>query len=65
MKLFFWIFVAVAGGFAHLLLLIADREIEAGVDRLAEVEFAPRDVLGTTPDLRQVSARSPYMRDER
>jgi hypothetical protein len=65
MKFYFWLFVAVAGGLAHLLLLIADREIDAGVDRLAEVKFATRDVLDATPDLKQVSARSPYMRDER
>jgi hypothetical protein len=65
MRLSFWLFVVVAGGFAHLLLLIADREIDAGVNRLAEVKFAPRELLDASPDLKPVSAHSPYMRDER
>lgn len=65
MRWSFWLFVAVAGGFAQLLLLIADREIDAGVDRLAEVKFAPHDLLDAAPDLKLVSAHSPYMRNER
>ena len=64
MRLSFWLFVVVAGGVAHLLLLIADREINAGVDRLAEVKFSPREPLSASPDLKPVSAQSPYMRDE-
>jgi hypothetical protein len=65
MRLSFWLFVAVAGGFVHLLLLIADRQIEASVDRLAHVTFAPRDLLDAAPDLKQESAHSPYLRNER
>jgi hypothetical protein len=64
MRLSFWLFVAVAGGFVHLLLLIADREIEAGVNRLAEVKFAPHSLLDAAPDLKLESAHSPYMRNE-
>jgi hypothetical protein len=48
-----------------LLLLIADREIDAGVDRLAEVKFAPHNLLDAAPDLKPVSAHSPYTRNER
>jgi hypothetical protein len=59
MKLSFWLFVAVAGGFAQLLLLIADREIDAGIDRLAAAKIAPHDALDTIPDLRSVNADSP------
>jgi hypothetical protein len=65
MRWSFWLFVAVAGGFAQLLLLIADREIDAGVDRLAEVKFAPQNLLGAAPDLKLVSAHGPYTRNER
>jgi hypothetical protein len=64
MRLSFWLFVAVAGGFVHLLLLIADREIEAGVNRLAEVKFAPHNLLDAAPDLKLESAHSPYVRNE-
>jgi hypothetical protein len=64
MRLSFWLFVAVAGGFIHLLLLIADRQIEASVDRLAHVTFAPRDLLDAAPDPRPVSAHGSYLRDE-
>jgi len=65
MKLSFWLFVAAAGGFAQLLLLIADREIEAGIDRLAAVKIASHDAPDTTPGLKSVSADSPNVRDER
>jgi hypothetical protein len=64
MRWSFWLFVAVAGGFAQLLLLIADREIDAGVDRLAEVKFAPHNLLDAAPDLKLVSAHSPYTRND-
>ena len=64
MRLSFWLFVAVAGGFVHLLLLIADHEIEAGVNRLAEVKFVPHSLLDAAPDLKLESAHSPYMRNE-
>ena len=65
MRLSFWLFVAVAGGFVHLLLLIADREIEAGVNRLAEVKFESHDLVDAAPDLKLESAHSPYLRNER
>jgi hypothetical protein len=65
MRFSFWLFVVVAGGFAQLLLSIADREIDAGVDRLADVKFARHNLLDAAPDLKLVSAHSPSMRNER
>jgi hypothetical protein len=65
MHLRFWLFVAATGGLAHLFLFMADREISAGVDRLAVARLAPPDALDVDPNLKLVSERSPYMRNER
>jgi hypothetical protein len=46
----YWLFIAVAGGIAHLILSIADREISAGVDRLSELRTTHHYVLDTDPD---------------
>lgn len=64
MGLRFWLFMAIAGGLAHLVLYFADREIDASINRLAEVRLAYRQVLNADPELKLVSARSRYMRDE-
>jgi hypothetical protein len=61
----FWIFAVVVGGLAHLILHIADREISAGIDSLSETKLARPELLDADPGLKLVSARSPYMRDER
>jgi hypothetical protein len=63
MGLRFWLFMAIAGGLAHLVLYFADREIDASINRLAEVRLADRQVAD--PELKLVSARGRYMRDER
>jgi hypothetical protein len=65
MGLRLWLFVAIMGGFAHLILSVADREISAGVDRLSELETMHGYVLDADPNLKLVSERSPYMRNER
>jgi hypothetical protein len=65
MPLRFWLFIAIAGGLAHLVLFIADREISAGVDRLAELPTVHRSTLDADPNLKLVSEHSPYMRNER
>jgi hypothetical protein len=65
MQLRFWLFVAATGGLAHLILFMADREISAGVDRLAGVKLARPGALDVEADLKLVSERSPYMRNER
>jgi hypothetical protein len=61
----FWFFVVVMGGLAHLILYIADREIGAGIDRLSEAKLIGPELLDADSSLKLVSARSPYMRDER
>jgi hypothetical protein len=43
---------------------MADREIEAGIDRLAAVKLAPHEALDAMPELKPVSADNRYMRDE-
>jgi len=65
MGLRFWLFVVFAGGLAHLILLAADREISTGVDRLGEVKLVRPGALDLDPNLKRVSERSPYMRNER
>jgi hypothetical protein len=61
----FWLFIAIAGGLAYLVLFIADRQISAGVDRLAELPAVHRSILDADPNLKLVSEHSPYMRNER
>ena len=65
MGLRLWLFVAAVGGLAHLILYAADREINAGVDRLSESRLVRPGELDADSNLKLVSARSPYMRDER
>jgi hypothetical protein len=48
-----------------LVLVIEEYQINAGVERLSEMKALPRPSLYADPDLRLVSERSPYMRDER
>lgn len=65
MGLRFWVFVVIAGGLAHLILFTADRQISAGVDRLSEAKLGHTDALNVDPNLKLVSERSPYTRNER
>ncbi len=44
---------------------IADRQMNAGVDRLSRMKIPPQSALDADPDLKLVSERSPYMRTER
>jgi hypothetical protein len=64
-RLRFWLFVAAMGGRAHLVLYLADREINAGADRLSELKNLHSYALDADPDLKLVSERSPNMGDER
>jgi hypothetical protein len=64
MNMRFMAFVAFAGCLAFSILFIADQEIKAGLDRLAEVKIAPRHVLDADPDLKLVTERNPYMGDD-
>jgi hypothetical protein len=61
-----WTFLIFgAGFFITLVLFIEDHEIEAGVERLSEMRVSPQPTLDADPNLKLVSERSPYMRDER
>ncbi len=63
MKWTSWAFLAFLGSLAFLVLFIADRQMNAGVDRLSRMK--PQSALDADPDLKLVSERSPYMRTER
>jgi hypothetical protein len=61
-----WTFLTLSAVFfITLLLFIQDAEIQAGVDRLSEVSLSPSPTFDADPNLKLVSERSPYMRDER
>ena len=63
-----WTFFVIYAGFLIgliLILFIRDREITAGVERLAEMRQLRAPVLNADPNLKRVSERSPYMRTER
>ena len=65
MKPISWTFLAFVGSLIFLVLFIADREMNAAVDRLSKVRIPPQSVLDADPDLKLVTERSPYMRTER
>jgi hypothetical protein len=65
MKPITWAFLAFVGSLIFLVLFIADRQMNAGVDRLSKVRIPPEAVLDADPDLKPVTERSPYMRTER
>jgi len=65
MGLRLWLFAAALGGLAHLILYMADSEINAGVDRLSQSRPVRPDKLNADSNLKLMSARSPYMRNER
>ena len=48
-----------------LMISYAEKQQEAALERLSSYELKPQPVLYDDPDLKQVTARSPYMRDER
>ena len=63
-----WTFFVLCAGFLVgliLILFVRDREITAGVERLAEMRQLRAPVLNADPNLKRVSERSPYMRAER
>ena len=61
MGLRLWLLVVATAAVAHAILLAVDRQIEAGVDRLSDYH----SVTSAVPDLKSVTARSAYMRNER
>jgi hypothetical protein len=60
-----WAFLAFIGSLVFLVLFIADRQMNAGVDRLSTVKIPPQSALDADPALKLVTERSPYMRTER
>ena len=61
-----WTFLTPgAAFFITLVLFIQDAEIKAGVERLSEMRALPQPAFDADPDLKLVSERSPYMRNER
>jgi hypothetical protein len=51
------------GALAFSVLIIADYEMDAGVDRLSKMKL--RSTLDADPNLKLISEGSPYMRTER
>lgn len=61
-----WTFPLLCAGFLiTLVLYIQDYEVNAGVERLSEMNVLPQPVLDADPNLKLVSESSPYMRNER
>ena len=65
MKWTSWAFLAFLGALACSVLIIADYEMDAGVDRLSKMKLSPQSALDADPNLKLISERSPYMRTER
>jgi hypothetical protein len=61
-----WTFFGLcAGSLISLVLFLKERDISAGVERLAEMRLAHAPALDADPNLKLVSERSAYMRTER
>jgi hypothetical protein len=63
MKWTSWAFLAFVGALAFSVLIIADYEMDAGVDRLSKMKLP--STLDADPNLKLISERSPNMRTER
>jgi hypothetical protein len=48
-----------------LMISRAEKQQEAALDRLSSYKLEPQALLSDAPDLKLVTARSPYMRNER
>ncbi len=58
MKWTSWAFLAFLGALAFLVLIIADYEMDAGVDRLSKMKLSPQSTLDADPNLKLISERS-------
>jgi len=58
MKWTSWAFFAFMGALAFSVLIIADYEMDAGVDRLSKMKL--RSTLDADPNLKLISEGSPY-----
>ena len=57
--------LGLAGAATMLMIFYAEKQQEAALDKLSSYELKPQPVLYDDPDVKQVTARSPYMRNER
>ena len=64
MKWTSWAFLAFLGSLAFLVLFIADQQMNAGIDRLSTMRLRPQSALDADPNLKVISERSLYMRNE-
>ena len=64
MKWTSWAFLAFLGALAFLVLFIADQQMNAGIDRLSTMRLR-QSALDADPNLKVISERSLYMRNER
>jgi hypothetical protein len=58
-------FLAFVAGLGFLILFIADREREAGVERLSNYKMVPRSALEADPSVKPVSTPAPPARTAR
>jgi hypothetical protein len=59
MKAAYWAFLASLGALTFLIFYIADREREAGVERLSNYRITPPAAVGSDPDSKPGSAKRP------
>jgi len=57
--------LSLACAAAVLIIFYAERQQEAALDGLSSYELKSQSVLYDDPDVKLVTARSPYMRNER
>jgi hypothetical protein len=58
-------YIGLACAATMLIISYAEKRQEAALETLSTYKLRPEPVLYDDPDLKQVTARSPYMRDER
>lgn len=57
--------LGLAGAATMLMIFYAEKQQEAALDRLSSYKLKSQSVLYDDPDVKLVTARSPYMRNER
>jgi hypothetical protein len=60
-----WTTLAFVGSLIFLVLFIKDWETRVGADKLSRMKLPHHSGLDADPNLKLVSERSPYMRNER
>jgi hypothetical protein len=65
MKLAYLAFIFFISGITFLISFIADRERQAGPEKISSHRMVLRSALDADPNLKLISTHSPYMRTER